>query len=107
MKKNFIWVSFDLGIQGDYEGMYSWLDAHDARECGDSLAGLNYEYKDDLLSELKKDLEDSIKIDKKNRIYVIRLVSGKMKGQFIFGRRKNAPWTGYGPNKGEEIEDVT
>ena len=107
MKKNFIWMSFDLGVQGDYEGMYSWLDTHDARECGDSVAALEFEYGTDLLNELRKALETSVKIDKKTRIYVLRLVSGKMKGRFIFGARKSPPWAGYGPKKGEEEEDVT
>ena len=28
-----IWLSFDLGISGDYEGMYAWLDDKNAQEC--------------------------------------------------------------------------
>jgi hypothetical protein len=107
MMKNFIWISFDLGVQGDYEGMYSWLDAHNAKECGDSVAAMYYEYEEKLLDELKHDLESSVRINKKTRIYVIRLFSGKMKGRFIFGTRKSPPWAGYGPQKGEEEEDVT
>lgn len=105
--KNFIWISFDFGIQGDYEGMYSWLDTHNAIECGDSLAGMEFEYESDLIEELKSDLESSVSINKKTRIYVIRLVSGKMKGRFIFGARKNPPWAGYGAGKGTEEEDVS
>lgn len=27
-----IWISYDLGVQGDYEGLYGWLDTHKARE---------------------------------------------------------------------------
>ena len=34
--KHFVWISFDLGVKGDYEGMYAWLDSKDAKECGDS-----------------------------------------------------------------------
>ena len=33
-----IWLSFDLGVAGDYPGLYKWLDEHDAVECGDSVA---------------------------------------------------------------------
>ena len=36
--KKFIWLSYDLGIGGDYESLYSWLDNHEAKECGDSVA---------------------------------------------------------------------
>jgi hypothetical protein len=28
--KSAIWVSYDLGVQGDYPGIYSWLDEHQA-----------------------------------------------------------------------------
>ena len=27
-----IWLSFDLGIGGDYPGLYKWLDNHKAIE---------------------------------------------------------------------------
>ncbi len=40
-----IWLSFDLGVLGDFEGMYEFLDSHGAQECGDSLATFSYEYK--------------------------------------------------------------
>ena len=33
-----IWLSFDLGVSGDYEGTYAWLDDKSARECGSSVA---------------------------------------------------------------------
>jgi hypothetical protein len=29
------WISFDLGLQGDYEPLYEWLDRHEALECGE------------------------------------------------------------------------
>lgn len=106
MAKSFIWISFDLGIQGDYEGMYSWLDSHDAQECGDNVALLELEYQNDLLKELSQELESSIRIDKRARIYVIRRVAGNVKGLFLFGARKSAPWAGYGPKKGGREEDV-
>lgn len=104
--KHFIWVSFDLGVKGDYEGMYAWLDGKGAKECGDSLAGFSFESKsNDLLGGLKKDLNASVAIDeKKSRVYVIRLVKGKMKGRFIFGHRRNPPWAGFG-GTGEDTED--
>ena len=33
---NTVWISYDLGIRGDYEGLYAWLDSHRAKECGDA-----------------------------------------------------------------------
>ncbi len=105
MNKSFIWLSFDLGIQGDYEGLYNWLDTHHALECGDSLAGLDYEYDTELIEELKKDIQEYVRTDKKTRIYLIRPESGKMKGRFIFGNRKNAPWSGYGQHIAQEEDD--
>lgn len=103
--KHFVWVSFDLGIKGDYEGMYTWLDRHDAKECGDSVACFSYDHSGDLLQDIKQDLSDSVELDAKSRIYVIRLVDGKMKGAFIFGRRRNAPWAGLA-GTGEQAEDT-
>ena len=32
------WLSFDLGLRGNYDALYEWLDAHDARECGENVA---------------------------------------------------------------------
>lgn len=37
-----IWISYDLGIGGDYDGLYRWLANHKAVECGDGLAFFNY-----------------------------------------------------------------
>jgi len=42
-----MWMSYDLGVKGDYEGLYAWLDDHDAKECGNSVAFLRYEYSAD------------------------------------------------------------
>ena len=79
MAKSFIWMSFDLGIQGDYEGMYSWLDSHDAQECGDSVAALEFEHQEDLLKELKRELKSSVRIDKKTRVYPVVAKLGEVK----------------------------
>jgi hypothetical protein len=103
--KNFVWVSFDLGVKGDYEGMYAWLDSHGAKECGDGLACFWYEHGGKLLPRLTKDFRDHVTIDSRSRIYVIQLVEGEMKGKFIIGRRRNPPWSGFAP-AGEQSEDT-
>lgn len=99
--KRAIWISYDFGIRGDYEGIYAWLDEKSASECGDSLAFLKYECSGDLIESLKKDIEESVEVTKKTRIYVIWRDDDteKMKGRFIFGRRKSSPWTGYAEEK--------
>ena len=51
-----IWISFDLGITGDHESLYAWLDDHEAKECGNNLAVLSYTFHGDLLTTLKQEL---------------------------------------------------
>ena len=64
--KHFVWVSFDLGVKGDYEGMYAWLDRQKAKECGDSLACFWFEHaSSDLLEDMKKGLNASVELDEK------------------------------------------
>jgi hypothetical protein len=107
--KNALWISFDLGVQADYEGMYAWLDEHQAKECGDSLAFLNYEYSGSLLESLTADLRNSVEITKRTRIYVIYrdAETKKMKGSFIFGGRKAPPWSGFSVTVGSADTDET
>ena len=49
--KKAIWISYDLGIKGDFQGLYAWLDDHDGIECGNSVAFIQYMAKKDLLGE--------------------------------------------------------
>ena len=37
------WLSYDLGVGGDYKGLYQWLDDHNAESCGSSVAFFTYE----------------------------------------------------------------
>ena len=99
MPNKLVWLVFDLGVKGDYEGLYAWLDAQGARECGDSVACFTYSYTADLVTELRTHLESAITIDKKNRLYVIYADpdTNRPKGSFLFGRRKSPPWAGCGP----------
>ena len=92
-------LSFDLGIDGDYENMYAWLDDHAAKECGDNVAWFYYVYPDgneSLEQSLKSSLEESVRFGERSRVYVLHRSEGKMKGKFIFGRRRSAPWVGFG-----------
>ncbi len=100
-----IWLSYDLGVKGDYPSLYSWLDNHNAVECGDNVAVFKYEASDeDKLPEiLKHDLESNVAFGQSDRIYIIwKNKQGLNKGRFIVGKRKASPWQGYGES---EVED--
>src|SRR5947209_9892773 len=101
-----VWIAFDLGVRGDYEGMYEFLDAHSAKECGDNLGALTFEYNNDLVKELTKELRKAVQFDKRSRVYLIFPGENKAyKGRFIIGKRKAPPWTGYGAT-GFDEEDT-
>jgi hypothetical protein len=95
--KKAIWISYDLGLKGDYAGLYTLLDSLEARECGNSLAFYQKEYRGDLKEAVKAEIEQNVKLSKSDRIYITYLddETGKIKGSFIIGGRKRAPWEGY------------
>ena len=96
-KTQAVWLAYDLGIQGDYEGLYEWLGTFGAEECGDSLAFFNYPYKTDLIRELTKDLKEDVRLNGRARLYLIykdektRLA----RGRFLVGRRRRPAWAEY------------
>ncbi|MCY4214583.1 MAG: hypothetical protein OXF68_13300 [Gammaproteobacteria bacterium] len=100
-----IWLSYDLGVQGDYEGLYAWLDDHQAKECGSSVAFFKYDFQGDLTESLMSDIGGAVSLDKRSRFYVIFKEKDRMKGAYLKGRRKTAPWEGHGAN-GESAEDL-
>ena len=79
-----IWISYDLGVSGDYEGMYEWLDDHSATECGSSVAFVKqYEHDgDDLMQALRRDIQGSIEIDK--AVENLRDTAGRWSGEGQF-----------------------
>jgi hypothetical protein len=54
--KSAIWLTYDLGIRGNYSALYAWLDEHGAKECGDSTAFLKYEHHGDLRTSVAAEL---------------------------------------------------
>jgi hypothetical protein len=99
--KQSIWISYDLGIKGDYSGLYKWLDTHKSKECGNSVAYLSYDFKSDLITELTSDLKNNIEFKNGDRIYIITSIikDGKPQnvGKYLIGNRKASPWEGYAP----------
>ena len=95
--KNAIWISFDLGVRGDYEGLYTWLDEHEAKECGNGIAFLMYDYAKSPVQSLARELRKAISVTNNSRIYAIYFDTdtNKVRGSFVIGRRKAAPWSGY------------
>ena len=94
--KSLVWLSFDLGVSGDYEGMYAWLDEKEAKECSNSVACFSFDYDGELTETIKAEINDRITLNKRSRIYIIYREQGRIRGRFIIGRRKSAPWDGYG-----------
>lgn len=107
-----VWISYDLGIEGDYMGMYKYLDSNSAIECGDSLAFFykNIPNNKNILEFMKNDIKTKVKLKKDDRIYLINLdpSSKKVLGNFIFGGRKRSPWEGFAsaPENGESIDII-
>jgi hypothetical protein len=101
-----IWLSFDLGIRGNYEELYRWLDDKGAKECGANVAFLTFTYKHNLLEELKAQLIEALDGSTRTRIYVVRSVSTTkgIKGEWLVGGRKSPPWSGFGSEGDQEID---
>ena len=106
--KSTIWLSYDLGVRGDYESLYTWLDSHGAKECGESLAVITYTYNGSLLDNLRAELTEALTVDKRTRIYVVYRdkTSTKVKGDFLFGGRRVPPWNGLASGGKETDEEV-
>lgn len=86
-KKKRYWLSFDLGLRGNYEELYIWLDNMKALECGENIATF---VTDKSVKQINEELAKFLK--KSVRIYII----AKSGGKFILGRRKRPSWAGYG-----------
>ena len=98
-KSERVWLSYDLGLRGDYQSLYEWLDEKGAKECGDSVATFMSQQTPD---ELRKQLKDLLGETSKARVYVITRNAG---GKFLLGARKAAPWAGYFQNAVESALD--
>jgi hypothetical protein len=103
-KKSF-WLNYDFGLRGNYNGLFTFLDNNEAIECGNGLAYFTFSNPnkltlDELIKKITSELAELVIPSPSDRIYLIwRDDSGtstKVKGKFIFGDRKTAPWNGYG-----------
>lgn len=117
-----IFLAFDFGMKGDYEGLYRWLDEHHAEERGYGLAFIkNYDMPNvikpvkskggkendiALAQYLKNEISEYVNIGKGDRIYLIfrSFRTSKIIGTFLFGNKRQAPWAGYA-QKDNNISD--
>ena len=98
MKQKYsVWISFDLGVKGDYDGIYSFLDKVKAAECGDFTAFIKVNTQHEIVGLLKNQINEFVKLNERDRIYVIicRSNGHVFKSGFLFGKRKAAPWSGF------------
>jgi hypothetical protein len=98
MKIKSCWVSYDLGLKGDYNNLYTWLDNQQAVECGDSIAYFKFKSNNNFIEEIKKSLLENVDFRKSDRVYMIYLDTddgNKIKGKFLVGHRKRAPWESF------------
>ena len=101
-KKKTIWMTYDLGLRGNYSALFTFLDNHKAIECGNGTAYFLYENEnnlnsEDLIQKLKNELEEMVAPSTSDRIYIIWRdnENSGVKGRFLFGSRKTPPWVGY------------
>lgn len=111
VKNKAIIVSFDLGLKGDYNNFYAWLDSNNALECGNSVGVFTRDFAKDnfkaILEEIKNEIASKVRIEPNDRVYVfMKDEKGSMKGRFLFGSRKRAPWEGFSVKPADDTEDV-
>jgi hypothetical protein len=97
-----VWLSYDIGIRGDLEGIFQFLGRHKATECGGNSASFVFNHTSDLISEIQKEIKKDVSLDKRTRIYLIHKSGEKYIGKFIFGTRRTAPWASFIPAEGDE-----
>ena len=112
-----VWLTYDLGVGGDFQGLYSWLDDNEAIECGNNCAYIrnykfpNYVIRDNDFAEfLKKDLEGKVKFNSGSRVYIVRssieIDKGRRSiGSFVIGKRKASPWEGFGTKTENTVDE--
>jgi hypothetical protein len=96
------WISFDLGLMGDYSHIYEWLDAQNAEECGSGTAAVvSAKPLDAIIAEV----QDLFKDTPRARVYILsRQPDGRFGGKFIVGNRRKAPWSGFAVRDSSAVE---
>lgn len=103
-------LNYDLGLKGDYSGLYAFLDNHEALDTGNCNAAFAMQFSENefpiIYNELKEIIQKSVTIESTDRIYMLATdSSNNMRGQFLFGSRKRPIWEGYGNVTSEEVDE--
>jgi hypothetical protein len=103
-EKTRYWISFDLGLMGDYSRFYEWLDSQDAEECGSGMASVvSTQTRDKMVAEIQNILKDAPRA----RVYLIsKQPDGRFGGKFIAGGRKAAPWAGFAVHASNALDEA-
>jgi hypothetical protein len=98
------WISYDLGLMGDYSNFYEWLDSQNAEECGSSMASLvSIKTRDQIIAEI----QNIFKGTPRARAYIISILpDGRFGGKFIAGGRKAAPWAGFAVHASSALDEA-
>lgn len=97
--KSRYWISFDLGLMGNYSRVYEWLDSLGAEECGPGVATItSSKTRDQLGLEIQRILKGAPRA----RAYVISMKQG---GRFLVGGRKAAPWEGFAASAVNAVDE--
>ena len=96
MTKNF-WLSYDCdgSDSNNYRELYTWLESHQAQECGNSVAFIrDYEYENDFIAEITAELNTIPHVE---RLYICSQEDqdAQFLGRFIKGSRKVNPWKDF------------
>jgi hypothetical protein len=97
--KSRYWLSFDLGLMGNYSRVYEWLDSLGAEECGPGVATItSSKTRDQLGAEIQRILKGAPRA----RAYIISMKQG---GRFVAGGRKAAPWEGFAASTVDSVDE--
>lgn len=99
-----VWLSYDMAFGADYDTIFTFLDKCKAKECGEGVAYFVYEYQESFIEELRQELTPTFRATK-DRVYIIYKRDGKMRGKWLFGKRKKAPWSGYAFDDADVADD--
>jgi hypothetical protein len=96
------WVSFDLGLMGDYSHFYKWLDELNAEECGSGTAAIVSTMS---LDEMIAEIREALREKPRARAYLLsKLPDGRFGGKFVVGGRRKAPWSGFAIRASDTVE---
>jgi hypothetical protein len=98
------WLIFDIGLSTSFENLFAWLDDNDADECGDNAATFS---SNKSVQTIVKELTAACQNGGGSRLYLVRRnVQGHgYVDRFIVGRRKAAPWSGFGSSSSPDEKD--